>query len=58
MLHNLSHAHRYADMVVALKDGQVLAQGTPDAVMTPDNLKLMYDTQIGRYQTDDGVVFV
>lgn len=57
VLHSLSHAYQYASYVVALKDGQVLAQGLPNDVMTDDNLQMMYHTQIYRHQTENGVLF-
>jgi iron complex transport system ATP-binding protein len=36
VLHDLNHAARYADHVVAMKAGRVVAQGTPQSVLTPD----------------------
>lgn len=35
VLHDLGHAARYADRIVALRDGLVVADGTPGAVVTP-----------------------
>lgn len=57
VLHNLSHAYQYADHVVALQQGKVLAQGEPDNVMNDDNLQTMYQTKIHRQQTENGVIF-
>jgi iron complex transport system ATP-binding protein len=38
VLHDLNQAARYADTIVALRDGQIVAQGTPAQVMTPENI--------------------
>ena len=35
VLHDLNLACRYADHIVAMKDGSVLAQGAPGSVITP-----------------------
>jgi iron complex transport system ATP-binding protein len=38
VLHDLNQAARYADTIVALRGGQIVAQGTPDQVITPENI--------------------
>jgi len=37
-LHDLNHAARYADTIVALRGGQIVVQGTPDEIMTAENI--------------------
>ncbi|PGS50161.1 ABC transporter ATP-binding protein [Bacillus sp. AFS041924] len=34
VLHDLNHAARYADNIIAMKDGQVIAQGNPSEIIT------------------------
>lgn len=58
VLHSLTNAHRFADEIIAVHQGQILAQGTPDDVMTDTNLQTLYDAKVARHETDDGVVFV
>jgi len=38
VLHDLNQAARYADTLVALRDGQIVAQGTPEQVVTSDHI--------------------
>lgn len=38
VLHDLNQAARYADTIVALRGGQIIAQGTPEQVVTPANI--------------------
>ena len=38
VLHDLNQAARYADVIVALRGGQIVAQGTPEHVMTSANI--------------------
>jgi len=38
VLHDLNQAARYADTIVAMRGGQILAQGAPEDVMTPENI--------------------
>lgn len=38
VLHDLNQAARYADTIVALRGGQIVAQGTPDQVITSENI--------------------
>lgn len=42
VLHDLNQAARYADRMVAIHDGRIAAQGTPDAVLTEDNLREIF----------------
>lgn len=42
VLHDLNQAARYADTMVALRGGQIVAQGSPETVMTADNLKQVF----------------
>ncbi|MGL6528564.1 heme ABC transporter ATP-binding protein [Aeromonas hydrophila] len=43
VLHNLNLAARYADRLVMLEQGRVMADGTPREVLTPDLIDRLYD---------------
>lgn len=38
VLHDLNQASRYADRIIALRGGQVVTHGTPEKVMTSENI--------------------
>ena len=44
VLHDINAAARWADYILAMKDGQVLQAGRPDTVLTPEHLRSLYDT--------------
>lgn len=56
VLHNLTYAYRYSDEVIALKLGELIAQGTPQTVMNETVLSTLYDTPIKCHHTDNGVI--
>jgi len=41
-LHDLTHAYRYSDKVIMIKDGRVFAVGSPEEVITPRNVKEVF----------------
>ena len=41
-IHDLNMAARYSDRVMMMKKGKILASGTPDDVLTRENLKAIY----------------
>ena len=45
-LHDLNAAALYADRVLLIKDGAAVATGTPEEVLTADNLQRVYETDI------------
>ena len=45
-LHDLNAAALYADRVLLMKDGTAIATGTPEEVLTADNLQRVYETDI------------
>ncbi|CAM5797920.1 MULTISPECIES: ABC transporter ATP-binding protein [Brevibacillus] len=50
VLHDLNQAARFADFIIALKDGEVVKAGDCEEVMTPEVLKKVFriDAEIGR----------
>ncbi|MEU3708731.1 ABC transporter ATP-binding protein [Streptomyces catenulae] len=60
VLHDLAAAARYADTVVAMKDGRVVAQGAPDEVVDAALVKEVYglDADILRAPGDGAPVVV
>ncbi|MGG2143048.1 ATP-binding cassette domain-containing protein [Symbiopectobacterium sp. RP] len=47
VLHDINMAARYCDYLVALRGGEMIAQGTPDAIMTPQVLEAVYGISMG-----------
>lgn len=43
VIHDLNLAARFADTVVILKDGKIIARGTPKEVITPNNLATAFN---------------
>jgi iron complex transport system ATP-binding protein len=43
VLHDLNLAARYADRLVAMRDGRVIASGAPHEVLTEDLLREVFD---------------
>ena len=42
VLHDLNQAARYADHMIAIRDGQVVATGTPAQVVTPELVEVVF----------------
>jgi len=58
-LHDPNLAARFADTVVMLSDGRVMAGGKKQQVMTAERIGKLYQTPARRVETDDGeVVFI
>src|SRR5690606_36296584 len=45
VLHDLNLAARYADQIVAMKDGDIAACGSPAAVITPELLREVFNVE-------------
>lgn len=42
VLHDLNHAARYATHLIAMRDGQLIAQGPPEQVVTAENMRKVF----------------
>ncbi|PIT36276.1 iron ABC transporter ATP-binding protein [Snodgrassella alvi] len=48
VVHDINMAAAYADHIVALKEGQIVMQGSPDKIITADNIQTIFnlDTEV------------
>jgi len=54
VLHDLNLAAGYADRVVLMNEGRIIADGTPAEVLTPAHLARVYGVEVATYPTPDG----
>ena len=47
VLHDVNMAARYCDELVALRDGRLIAQGSPEQIVTPERLREIYGVAMG-----------
>lgn len=45
VLHDVNQAVRYSDELKVVKDGQIIAEGAPETVMTSELMRTVYDVQ-------------
>ena len=53
VLHDINQTIRYADHVVMMKEGKVLAAGTADEVITEEMLRRTYDVDAKLVAVED-----
>lgn len=46
VLHDLNHAAAFCDTIVMLKSGQIIHKGSPSEVITKENIKALYNTDV------------
>jgi len=46
VLHDINFASCYSDMIVAMREGKIIASGTPETIIQPDCLRAIYDLDI------------
>ncbi len=53
VLHDLNHAARYSQRIIAIKDGGVFADGPAKEVLTEENFELIYGVKATRVQLSE-----
>ncbi|HIP25830.1 MAG TPA: ABC transporter ATP-binding protein [Archaeoglobus profundus] len=51
-IHDLTLVSRYVDLVVMLKDGKIVAVGSPREVLTPKNIEFVYGIKVKIVEVD------
>lgn len=54
VLHDLNHALRVADRVLLIAGGRIVAEGVPEAVLTPEHIRETYGVTVERAVTTAG----
>jgi iron complex transport system ATP-binding protein len=55
VLHDINLAARYCDRIALMRQGQLWAVGTPEAVLTPDILEAVFNVKVCLMQTPVGL---
>lgn len=58
VLHDINFAASYCDRIVAMREGSVAADGTPDAIVTPETLGAIYDMPFNVVRIDNRPVCI
>lgn len=51
VLHDINHASFYADRIVALRSGRIIADGTPGDVVTPEKVLDLYGISVRNFKS-------
>lgn len=58
IIHNLALAMRFADKVVLMNEGRIVASGTAQDALTPERIADVFGVSVNRIATPDGPVLV
>jgi len=56
VMHDLTLASRFADRLILMHGGKVVAEGTPDAVLTAENMEAVYRVSVAGIEGGQGVI--
>ena len=55
-MHDLNIAAMYCTQIYVLKDGQVIAHGTPEDVLTPELIRSVYEVDAEVFRDRNGLL--
>ncbi len=58
IIHDLALAMRFADRVVVMNDGVIVANDTPSLALTPDRIAQVFGISVNRVETPDGPLLI
>lgn len=58
VLHALDLVQTFSDLVVLIDQGEIMAQGTPEEVLTAEQIKAIYDMETIQVLTERGTVLI
>ncbi len=58
IIHNLALAMRFADKVVLMNEGRIVASGRPQDALTPERIAEIFGVSVNRIETPDGPILV
>lgn len=57
-VHDLNIAAMYCDRLCVLKNGEIVAQGTPEEILTPDLIRRIYEVEAELYKDSAGQIHI
>ncbi len=57
-IHDINLAARFSDKILMLKKGKIAIAGQPDQVLTPHNIKTVYDIDVENVKTSFGEIYI
>ena len=57
-IHDLNIAAMYCDRLYAVKGGEIVASGTPEAVLTPETIRMVYEVEAEVIRGRDGTMHI
>ena len=57
-IHDLNIAAMYCDRLYAVKGGEIVASGTPEAVLTPETIRMVYEVEAEVVRGRDGTMHI
>lgn len=54
VIHDLPHAFQMADQLILMRDGRVVAEGTPEALYASGKINAVFGVRLARAQTESG----
>lgn len=58
IIHDLTLAMRYADKIVLMNEGRVVASGPPQEALTPERIASVFGISVNRIETPDGWLLI
>ena len=54
VLHELNNAAKFADHIIGMKKGKLVFEGAPKAVITKENLRILYEIEANLQMSENG----
>ena len=55
-IHDINIASRFSDRIILLHEGEIISNGKPSDVLTPENIELVFEVTSRQVMGEDGIL--